>query len=156
MAEVVPCPYCNAKFATPTDLATHLTSVHAKPAPDFAEKLKEALEKAKEKRSRFPPTWNWGSDGDTFVGRIRSIREINFQDRTSRAFECIMPDGSTRTLWDSPKVLKRLLEEEKPKVGDVIAVKNLGKPKGKRYLDFLLVVNPEGVSIQAEGEEAKN
>jgi hypothetical protein len=54
-----------------------------------------------------------------------------------------------------PKVLARLWDEKKPKVGDIVAVKNLGKPKGKRYYDFLLVVNPEGVSIPSSEEAGK-
>ena len=59
-------------------------------------------------------------------------------------------DGSIKTLAVGPKILARLFEEKKPKVEDVIAVCNLGKPKGKRYYDFLMVVNPEGVDIPEE------
>jgi len=146
MSEAIKCPLCNARFATVADLTTHLLT-HQKPT--VPEVIEEAFKReAQERKERsFPPAWDWTKDGDTFIGRIQAIREISFPDRVSNVYECRMLNGNVRTLWGSPKVLKRLLEEKKPKVGDIIAIKNLGKPKGKRYYDFLLVVNPEGVNI---------
>jgi hypothetical protein len=149
-AEAWRCPACNARFATIADLTVHLQT-HEKPV--LPETLEEAFKREAEnrkKRSNFPPIWDWNRDGATFVGKILTTRTITTSDRTWVAVECATPNGVTRTLAVGPKVLARLWDEKKPKVGDIVAVRNLGKPKGKRYYDFLLVVNPEGVEIPEE------
>jgi len=152
MSEAFRCPLCNARFATVADLTTHLLT-HQKPT--VPEVIEEAFRReAQERKERsFPPIWDWNKDGSTFVGRVLSIRTVTTGDRTWMPVECRMLDGTVRTLAVGPKVLTRLWDEKKVKVGDVIAVRNLGRPKGKRYYDFLLVVNPEGVNIP-EPEEA--
>jgi hypothetical protein len=117
--------------------------------PTIDEILEKVFEKAKEERSKaFPPSWDWSKDGNTFLGKILRVREIKLSDRVSKVYECVMLNGEVRSLWDGPRVLRRLLEEKAPKVGDIIAVRNLGRPKGKRYYDFLLAVNPEGITIE--------
>ncbi|MEM3579377.1 MAG: C2H2-type zinc finger protein [Candidatus Bathyarchaeia archaeon] len=154
MIQELKCPLCNAKFTTIADLTSHL-STHQKPAvADITGKLEEAFKEAEKEKKSFPPAWDWSTDGDTFVGRILKVREISFTDRVCKVYECKMLNGNIRTLWGSPKVLKRLLDEKKPEIGDVLAVKNLGKPKGKRYYDFLVVVNPEGIGVPEPEEEA--
>jgi len=147
MNEGIKCPLCSARFATATDLAAHLKTHEQPLLPDS---LEQQFKEEAEKRRRRSPIWNWSDDGPDFIGRILDIREVTTENRTWKAVECRMLDGSIKTLAVGPKILTRLFEEKNPKIGDVIAVRNLGKPKGKRYYDFLMVVNPEGVDIPEE------
>jgi len=151
----IQCPLCGLKFATIADLKSHLSTHQKHAVPDAVEEAFRREAEERKSRSSLPPIWDWGRDGSTLVGRITSIRTVTTTDRAWKAVECRMADGSVRTLAVGPKVLARLWDEKKPKVGDIIAVRNLGKPKGKRYYDFLLVVNPEGVSIPQAEEEAE-
>ena len=154
-AETLKCPLCNVPFATIADLAAHLQAHQKTTVPEAVEEAFKHEAEERKGRTNFPSIWDWNKDGSTFVGKIVSMRTISTDDRTWIAVECVTPNGGTRTLAVGPKVLARLWDEKKPKVGDIVAVKNLGKPKGKRYYDFLLVVNPEGVSIPSVEEAGK-
>jgi hypothetical protein len=150
------CPMCRARFTSLNDLTNHVSTHRENRIPKQLEEQFKQEKEYRQNKSNYPQIWDWEKDGETFIGKIQMERKIQSPNGDWRPVECLMRDGNVRTLAVNHTVLIDLWEEKHPKVGDIIAVRNLGKPQGKPYFSYLLLVNPEGVEIEESNERRGN
>src|SRR5438309_67877 len=93
-----------------------------------------------EQAGAFPPAWN-PSPGETLVGVIRSYGEAQGKYGPCRTAVIQRDEGAKVSLWIASTVLLDAFRKAKPKVGERIGIRYLGKHPEKGYNRFALVVD---------------
>jgi hypothetical protein len=97
----------------------------------------------REEDGTWPACWR-PQEGETLVATVRKYSTGMGTYGECRTVILERPDGSRVSLWLSSVVLLSLFEREKPRIGERIGLKFLGKHPVKGYKRFsLLVDRPE-------------
>ena len=104
---------------------------------------KEALEREN------PQSWVWDTDGDELAGTLIGDDIGKTREGDSVPIKLVRTqDGAVRSLWlfESPRLLRELFEEQKPQTGDFLIARRYPKRKtqdGERsYWPYALAVVP--------------
>jgi len=107
--------------------------------------LEEKIKRARKRLKEFK------LEKDNYIiGVYKGVREVNLQGKI-RIMHRILnnSDGEEYGIW-ATAVLDEELQNKKVKIGEVIAVKYLGKPEGKNYHDWIVLKEEEE---EKNGEE---
>jgi len=118
---------------------------------DVQKKLREYMKRLEEgKEYNYPPNWVPQKAGDILEGVVRELRQVTLYGETRDV--AIVKDfkGELWSLWLTPIVLKRLVDEGKLRPGYYICLKFLGKRPGKRWHDYNYVILDEDGKLVAE------
>jgi hypothetical protein len=106
---------------------------------DELKDLEDKLDEEQNAPEEFSETWDNKTPGNTISGFItRKQFDIETELGTSDLIEVEKKDGTKNTVW-MPKVLKSKVITLGLDIGDAIAIRALGKPKGKKYYNFVVV-----------------
>jgi len=95
---------------------------------------------------------NLDDEGDEFTGKLVAVEEHvtpkgtfpgQKEDTVSPKLILEAEDGEEYTLTAFRSVLKNELLALRPRIGDVLYFKNLGKPRGKNYYNYKVKVVSE-------------
>lgn len=95
---------------------------------------------------------NLDEEGDEFTGKLLAVEEHvtpkgtfpgQKEDTVSPKLILEGEDGEKYTLTAFRSVLKNELLELRPRIGDVLYFKNLGKPRGKNYYNYKVKVRSQ-------------
>lgn len=95
---------------------------------------------------------NLDDEGDEFTGKLVAVEEHvtpkgtfpgQKEDTVSPKLILETEDGEEYTLTAFRSVLKNELLELRPRIGDVLYFKNLGKPRNKNYYNYKVKVVSE-------------
>ena len=90
--------------------------------------------------TEWPPCWR-PQEGETLVGTILRYSSGQTQYGPCRTAILQRADGKRVSLWLSSVVLLSLFEREKPRPGEKVGLRYLGKHPTKNYKRFALVVD---------------
>ena len=102
------------------------------------EQIKKKLEEEAQVQRELLPIYTFSKEGDTLIGKVLSIRQVNTRVGPRKLLEIRTSDGDY-AVWLSHKVLEEELQRKEVKAGDFIGIKFLGRPKGKRYYLYSVV-----------------
>lgn len=96
--------------------------------------------KALDEQGEHPVSWK-PEPGDVLTGVIRRYSMVTLEESGDTYIAAIQdaPD-SVRSVFLSSTVLKGEFSRQKPKVGEKVVIRYLGKPAGKRYHKFTLMM----------------
>jgi len=157
------CPFPNCEFKATTwldfqnHMAQHKEALEIKPASEIKKAKKRKRPKrvvttfkkvaeelktiTRMKEAKFPPTWKPSKEGEMIIGQIIEIREPYVYNEARPLVEIEDEEGKRWSIWFTPIVLKRIYTEGWLEVGDIIAIKYLGR-KGKRgWMDFAVAIH---------------
>jgi len=161
---VCPFPECGFKALTMNDLSTHLNEYHKEeliptkptkpvrkaPIKKVIKKVERALKELGEEREReLPPSWKPTQVGEIISGKIVDIRTVTVFNQDRTLIELEDSQGKRTAVWLTTAVLKRLVDEDLIKIGYYIAIRWLGRPKGRRWFDYNWVISDEKGNIIA-------
>jgi hypothetical protein len=122
----------------PPDDNPHNDNPHAD-ARDLDTELNAALDAAADE----PDFSRWKPEvGEQLIGIVTARDEVTskFSDTPDTRLIVERGDGATITVLASPKMLKRLVAEKDPQVGDRIAIRRMPTPPGKSHHAFRVIV----------------
>jgi hypothetical protein len=93
-----------------------------------------------EQSNQWPDSWR-PRDGEILCGRV--VRYATGPTKYGTCHTCILErdDGARVSVWLSSTVLLDLFRKERPKVGERVGIKSLGKHPEKGYRRWSLVVD---------------
>jgi hypothetical protein len=102
--------------------------------------MRDLAAELKDFDGEWPPCWR-PKEGETLVGRI--LRYSQGQTMYGPCHTVILhkDDGSRVSVWLSSTVLLSQFREQKPKVGERVGIRYLGKHPDKGYKRFALLVD---------------
>lgn len=95
------------------------------------------IEKRLDEEVEYPETWQ-PKIGEKLICRVVAIREPMTSVGQRKVLEVETANGKKYTIW-MRKVIESEIENKGIKVGDLIGMKYMGIPKGKRYHSYKIV-----------------
>jgi len=102
------------------------------------EEIKKKLEEEAQAQRELLPIFEFKKEGDTLIGKVLSIRQVNTRVGPRKLLEIRTSQGDF-AVWLSHKVLEEEIARKEVKPGDFIGIKFLGRMKGKRYYLYSVV-----------------
>ena len=105
---------------------------------ELEQQIREKLDKEGQVSSAQMPVFEFKNAGDTLIGKVLAIREVNTRVGKRKLLEIRTKDGDF-AVWLSHKVLEEELNRKEVNAGDYIGIRFHGKPQGKNYYVYTVV-----------------
>jgi hypothetical protein len=108
----------------------------------------DAFEQSLEQAQEHAKAWRFDLDGPMIVGHVIGFGEFDAGWGDYPIVTLRLADGSERAVHCQREVLQQELAKARPRIGERIGVKWLGKPEDKTYHKYLVRVDrPEGETL---------